>query len=129
MMRTIMKSKIHNATVTQAKLNYEGSITIDSGLMKKADIVEGERVQIVNLNNGERLETYAIVGEEGSGIIGMNGPAALKCEEGHKVHIISYTIVDDSERKQIKEKILILDEDNKVKREIPESEEHIKYGN
>ena len=124
-----MKSKIHNATVTQAKLNYEGSITIDSGLMKKADIVEGERLQIVNLNNGERLETYAIVGEEGSGIIGMNGPAALKCKEGDKVHIISYIMIEDSKRDELKEKVLILDEGNIIKREIPESCEHSEYGN
>ena len=129
MIRTIMKSKIHNATVTQAKLNYEGSITIDSGLMKKADIVEGERLQIVNLNNGERLETYAIVGEEGSGIIGMNGPAALKCKEGDKVHIISYIMIEDSKRDELKEKVLILDEGNIIKREIPESCEHSEYGN
>ena len=124
-----MKSKIHNATITQAKLNYEGSITIDQDLMEKADIVEGERVQIVNLNNGERLETYTIIGERGSGIIGMNGPAALKCKEGNKVHIISYVIVDDKERKDIKEKVIILKEGNKIKREIPESEEHSEYGN
>ncbi len=122
-----MKSKIHNATVTQAKLNYEGSITIDKELMEKADIVEGERVQIVNLNNGERLETYTIVGEAGSGIIGMNGPAALKCKEGDNVHIISYVMVDDKERKEVKEKVIILDDNNKVKREIPESEEREEY--
>jgi len=114
MIRTIMKSKLHNATITQAKLNYEGSITIDKELMEKADLVEGERVQIVNMNNGERLETYVIVGEKGSGIIGMNGPAALKCEKGHKVHIISYVMVDDKE--QVKEKVIILDENNKIKR-------------
>jgi aspartate 1-decarboxylase len=123
-----MKSKIHNATVTQAKLNYEGSITIDKDLMEKADLIEGERVQIVNLNNGERLETYVIVGEKGSGIIGMNGPAALKCEKGHKVHIISYVMVDDREKEELKEKVIILDEENKVKREIPESEERGEYG-
>ena len=122
-----MKSKIHNATVTQAKLNYEGSITIDEELMGKADLVEGERVQIVNLNNGERLETYVIVGREGSGIIGMNGPAALKCKEGDKVHIISYVMVDDKERKELKEKVIILDEKNKIKREIAESEEREEY--
>lgn len=115
MMRTIMKSKIHNATVTQANLNYEGSITIDEELMEKADIVKGEKVQIVNLNNGERLETYAITGEKNTGIIGVNGPAALKCKEGDKVHIISYVIVDDKEREDIKEKVIILDENNKIK--------------
>lgn len=115
MMRTIMKSKIHNATVTQANLNYEGSITIDEELMEKADIVKGEKVQVVNLNNGERLETYAIVGEKNSGVIGMNGPAALKCKQGDKVHIISYVVADDKEREDIKEKVIILDENNKIK--------------
>ena len=113
MMRTIMKSKIHNATVTQANVNYEGSITIDKDLMEKSNIVEGERVQIVNLSNAERLETYAIVGERGSGIIGMNGPAALKCKEGDKVHIISYVMAEDSEK--VESKVIILDEGNKIK--------------
>jgi aspartate 1-decarboxylase len=107
-----MKSKIHNATVSQANLNYEGSITIDEELMGKADLVKGEKVQIVNLNNGERLETYVIVGERGSGIIGMNGPAALKCKKGDKIHIISYVMADNEE---VKEKVIILDENNKVK--------------
>ncbi|MCK5281954.1 MAG: aspartate 1-decarboxylase [Nanoarchaeota archaeon] len=128
MMRTIMKSKIHDATVTDARLDYEGSITIDEELIEKANIVEGERVQIVNLNNGERLETYVIVGEKGSGIIGMNGPAALKCKVEDKIHIISYVMVDEDERKKLEEKVIILDENNKVKREIPESEEASEYG-
>ena len=112
-MRTIMKSKIHNATVTEANLHYKGSITIDEELMEKADIVKGEKVQVVDLDNGERLETYAIVGKRGSGVIGMNGPAALKCKKGDKVHIISYAIVNDGER--IGGKVIILDENNKIK--------------
>ncbi len=113
MMRTIMKSKIHNATVIQADLNYEGSITIDSELAGKADLVKGEKVQVVNLNNGERLETYVILGKKGSGIIGMNGPAALKCRKGDKIHIISYAIVDDGEN--VEENIIILGEGNRIK--------------
>ena len=76
---TVMKSKIHHATVTQADLHYEGSITIDEALMQAANIINGERVQVVNMTNGERLETYTITGKRGTGIIGMNGPAALKC--------------------------------------------------
>lgn len=128
-MRTLMKSKIHNATVTEANINYTGSITIDSELMRKADIVEGERVQVVNLNNGERLETYTIVGKAESGIICMNGPAALKCKKGERIHIISYIIATDEERKKLKEKVIILDEKNKVKKEIPEREENKEYGN
>lgn len=113
MMRTIMKSKIHDATVTQANVDYEGSITIDKELVEKANLIEGERVQVVDLDNGERLETYVIVGERGSGIIGMNGPAALKCEKGHKVHIISYVMAED--RELVEPKIIILDENNKIK--------------
>ncbi len=124
MYRTIMKSKIHNATVTQANLNYEGSITIDQELMEKADLAPGEKVQIVNLTNGERLETYAIVGQKASGIIGTNGPAALKCKEGHKVHIISYALVDDSGKEKLEGKAIILDDGNKVKREIAENREY-----
>lgn len=113
MMRTIMKSKIHNATVTQANLHYEGSITIDKDLVEKANLVEGELVQIVDLDNGERIETYVIIGERGSGVIGMNGPAALKCEKGHKVHITSYVMAED--REKIDAKVIILDENNKIK--------------
>jgi len=112
MMRTVMKSKLHNAIVTEADLHYQGSITIDEDLMKKSDIIEGERVQVVNLNNGERLETYVIVGKKGSGVIGMNGPAALKCEKGHKIHIISYALVEANEN--IKGKVIFLRDNNKI---------------
>jgi aspartate 1-decarboxylase len=129
MMRILMKSKIHNATVTEANLNYTGSITIDEELMKQADIVEGERVQIVNLNNGERLETYTIVGKKCSGIICMNGPAALKCKKGDRIHIITYVIATDEDRKKLFEKVIILDEKNKIKKEIPESDENKAYSN
>lgn len=114
MLRTVMKSKIHNATVTQADLNYEGSITVDAQLMRKADLVAKEKVQIVNLNNGERLETYVIEGKPGSGIIGMNGPAALKCEEGHKVHIISYVMATLEETEELREKVIILKANNEI---------------
>ena len=108
---TSLKSP-RTAIVTEANLDYDGSITIDEGLMREANIVEGERVQVVNLNNGERLETYVIKGKLGSGIIGMNGPAALKCKEGDRIHIISYGIVDSKEK--IKGKVVRLGEDNKV---------------
>jgi aspartate 1-decarboxylase len=115
---TLMKSKIHHATVTQADVHYEGSITIDAELMKKAHIVRGERVQIVNINNAERLETYVIPGEPGTGVIGLNGPAALKCEPGHVVHIISYVLVEQKEVSTVREKVIILNNDNTIKREI-----------
>ncbi|XLS28881.1 aspartate 1-decarboxylase [Flavobacteriaceae bacterium M23B6Z8] len=90
----VVKSKIHRVTVTGADLNYIGSITIDEALMEAANIIEGEKVQIVNINNGERLETYAIKGNKNSGEITLNGPAARKVQRGDVVIIISYGIMD-----------------------------------
>ncbi|MDZ7724324.1 MAG: aspartate 1-decarboxylase [candidate division KSB1 bacterium] len=120
MMITIMKSKIHNATVTQADLYYEGSITIDQDFMDRMDILPGERVQIVNLENGERLETYTISGERGSGMIGMNGPAALKCAQGDRVHIISYALMDKESARDYISRVLVLEKKNRIKKEIQE---------
>jgi aspartate 1-decarboxylase len=99
MLLQIHKSKIHRATVTEANLNYVGSITIDEELMEASNIVEGERVQIVNNNNGERLETYVIPGERHSGTICLNGAAARKCEIGDIVIIISYAWMTPEEAK------------------------------
>ncbi len=96
---TVFKSKIHRATVTQADLNYVGSITIDENLMEAANIVEHERVQIVNVNNGERLETYVIKGERGAGTICLNGPAARKVAVGDMIIIISYVQMTMEEHK------------------------------
>ena len=90
---------------------------MDGTLMEKADIVEGERVQIVNLENGERLETYTIPGKRGTGIIGMNGPTALKCRIGDRIHIISYVIANEENRKKLKGRTIILDEKNRTKSE------------
>ena len=115
---TIMKSKIHNATVTQADLHYKGSITIDEDLLKAANIIVGERVQIVNLNNGERLETYTIAGKAGSGIIGLNGPAALKCRQGHTVHIISYAMLAHDAAAKFQPIVLLLNESNAIEKEL-----------
>ncbi len=95
----IFKSKIHRVKVTQADLNYIGSITIDEDLMEASNIIENERVQIVNVNNGERLETYVIKGERGSGTICLNGPAARKVAVGDVVIIISYAYMDAEEAK------------------------------
>ena len=89
-----LKSKIAYATITQKDLYYVGSITIDAAIMEQAHILENEKVQIVNLNNGERLETYVIPGEPGSGVFGLNGPAARKCELGDPIFIISYAWID-----------------------------------
>ena len=96
----VVKSKIHKATVTEANLQYVGSITIDVALMEAANIIENEKVQIVNVNNGERLETYVIKGERNSGVVCLNGPSARKCAEGDVVIIISYASIDFEEAKK-----------------------------
>lgn len=102
MMIEILKSKIHRVTVTEADLNYVGSITIDEDLMDAANLIENEKVQVVNINNGERLETYVIKGERGSGQIGMNGPAARKMAIGDIIIIMSYTMIDSEEARLFK---------------------------
>ncbi len=110
----IHKSKIHRATVTQANLNYVGSITIDEDIMEAAKLMDGERVQIVNNNNGERLETYVIPGERGSGVICLNGAAARKAEIGDVVIIISYAFMTPEEAKDHKATTVFPDEHNKL---------------
>lgn len=105
----VLKSKIHRVTVTEADLNYIGSITIDPLLMKAANIIEGEKVQIVNLNNGERLETYVITGAENSGAICLNGPAARKVAVGDVIIIITYAIMDFEEAKIFKPTLIFPD--------------------
>ena len=97
----VLKSKIHRVTITQANLSYVGSITIDEDLLDAAHLIAGEKVQIVNVNNGERLETYIIKGERGSGAVCLNGPAARKCVVGDVVIIISYARMDFEEAKSI----------------------------
>lgn len=98
----VLKSKIHRVTVTEADLNYIGSITIDPILMEAANMIEGEKVQIVNINNGERIETYIITGQRGSGAICLNGPAARRVAVGDIVIIISYATMDFEEAKSFK---------------------------
>src|SRR6185436_16490491 len=98
----ILKSKIHRAVITEANLNYVGSITIDENLIEAANIIENEKVQVVNVNNGERLETYVIRGKRGSGVCCMNGPAARKVAVGDVVIIISYASMDFEEAKKYK---------------------------
>src|SRR5215813_9682775 len=97
MLRTMMKSKIHRATVTQADLHYVGSVTVDADLLDAADLLPGEQVAIVDINNGARLETYVIEGPRGSGVIGINGAAARLVHEGDLVILISYAAVTDAE--------------------------------
>ncbi len=106
----VVKSKIHRVTVTGADLNYIGSITIDEALMEAANIIEGEKVSIVNINNGERLETYVIKGNRNSGEITLNGPAARKVQRGDIIIIISYGILDFEEAKSFKPSIVFPNE-------------------
>jgi len=106
----VVKSKIHRVTVTGADLNYIGSITIDEALMEAANIIEGEKVSIVNINNGERLETYAIKGNRNSGDITLNGPAARRVQRGDIIIIISYGILDFEEAKSFKPTIVFPNE-------------------
>ena len=105
----VLKSKIHRVTVTQANIDYIGSITIDSALMEAANIIENEKVQVVNINNGERLETYVIRGEHGSGCVCLNGPAARKVLPGDIVIIISYASMDFEEAKKFKPSVIFPD--------------------
>ena len=110
----VVKSKIHRVKVTEAALHYVGSITIDEDLMDAANIIENEKVQIVNINNGERIETYVIKGEKGSGIICLNGPAARRCQVGDIVIVISYASMDFDEAKQHQPTLLFPTEDNRL---------------
>jgi len=110
----IFKSKIHRATVTEANLNYVGSITIDEDLMEAANIYPGEKLQIVNVNNGERIETYAIKGPRGSGSICLNGAAARKAEVGDLVIIISYALMTPDEAKNYTPVNIYPDENNRL---------------
>jgi aspartate 1-decarboxylase len=109
MMIQVIKSKLHRVTVTEANLNYMGSVTIDEDLMEAANLIEGEKVQIVNNNNGERLETYVIKGVRGSGKICLNGAAARKVQPGDTVIIMSYALMDFEEAKQFKPTIVFPD--------------------
>jgi aspartate 1-decarboxylase len=105
----VLKSKLHRVTVTQADLNYIGSVTIDEDLMEAANLIEGERVQIVNINNGERLETYVITGDRGSGMICLNGPAARKVAVGDIVIIIAYASMEFEEAKRFRPTLVFPD--------------------
>ena len=115
MFRTMMNSKIHRARVTEANLNYVGSITIDENLLDAVGMISNEKVQIVNNNNGARLETYIIPGSRGSGVVCLNGAAARLVQKDDIVIIISYTLISEEELTSHKPKIAIMDENNQIK--------------
>ena len=115
MTREMFKSKIHRATVTMAELYYEGSITIDKDLLDEADILPHEKVQVVNVNTGTRLETYTLEGPSGSGMICLNGPAARLGTVGDEVIIITYSHLTEEEAKKHKPRVVLVDKENKVK--------------
>ncbi len=114
MQRFMLKSKIHRATVTEADLHYVGSITIDSDLMRLADIFPYERVQVVDIDNGSRLETYVIAAKAGSGTICINGAAARLIHRGDRIIIFTYVIMDDAEALSLKPKVVYVDDDNRM---------------
>jgi aspartate 1-decarboxylase len=113
MFRTMMKSKIHRATVTEADINYAGSITIDADLMKAADLLEYEKVHVVDIDNGARLETYVIEGEPSSGTICLNGAAARLVHKGDRIIVISYAQVSEQEARGMRPTIVLVDERNR----------------
>ena len=113
-MRSMLRSKIHRATVTEARLDYEGSITVDIDLLERAGFWIGEKVLIVDVNDGARFETYTLPGDRGSGIIALNGAAAHKCQIGDKIIIMGFELTDEP----IHAKVVLVDENNRVKREF-----------
>ena len=121
MFRMMMGSKLHRATVTEANLNYVGSITIDSALLDAAGMLPNEKVHVVNNNNGARFETYIIAGEAGSGVICVNGAAARLVQEGDVVIILSYVYMSDEEAQNHEPTVLLMDKNNKVEQIIKEA--------
>ncbi len=114
MMRTMMKSKIHRATVTQADLHYVGSVTVDEDLLDAANLLPGELVHIVDIDNGARLETYTIAGERGSGVIGINGAAARLVHPGDLVILIAYGQMEDAEARELEPSVVFVDSENHI---------------
>lgn len=123
MLLMMLRGKIHRATVTETNVDYVGSITIDETLMEAADIFPGERVQVVNINNGQRFETYTIVGPRDSGLICLNGAAAHLAQPGDKVIIIAYAVIPYAEARSFRPRIVVVDDNNKVV-EVKREETH-----
>jgi aspartate 1-decarboxylase len=114
MLRTMLKSKIHRVTVTQADLDYVGSVTVDRDLMEAADLLDGEQVAIVDVTNGARLETYVIPGERGTGVLGINGAAAHLVHPGDLVILISYAQLDEAELRTFRPRVVFVDRRNRI---------------
>ena len=121
MLRTICKSKIHSATVAEANLSYTGSLTLDAELMRSADLAPYEQVQVVNLNNGARFETYCIEGAPGSGTVCLNGAAARLAVVGDKIIVISYAQLTDDERREHSPRLVFVGEQNRIRQVVAES--------
>ena len=124
---TMLKAKIHRATVTQAELDYVGSITVDMDLLEQAGILEYEKVQIVDVNNGSRFETYTIAGERGSGVMCLNGAAARMVQTGDKIILMEYAQVTPEEASELRPTVLFVDEKNKVTK-VTNYEKHGEIG-
>jgi len=112
--RTLMRAKIHGATLTETNLNYSGSLTLDAGLMEQLDMLPHEQVQVLNLNNGSRLITYLIAGEKGSGVVALNGAAARLGQPGDKVLLVTYATMSEAEAREFRPKVALVDERNRV---------------
>lgn len=124
---TMLKAKIHRATVTQAELDYVGSITVDMDLLEQAGILEYEKIQIVDVNNGSRFETYTIAGERGSGVMCLNGAAARMVQTGDKIILMAYAQVTPEEASELRPTVLFVDEKNKVTK-VTNYEKHGEIG-
>ncbi len=114
MLRTMMRAKVHGATVTGVNLDYVGSLTLDSSILEELDILPNEMVQVLNLNNGARLETYVIAGEKGSGEVALNGAAARLAHPGDRILILAYALMSEEEARTHRSKVAVLDERNRI---------------
>ena len=114
MFRTLMRAKVHGATLTEANLHYVGSLTLDSGIMEQLDMLPNEQVQVLNLNNGSRLMTYLFAGEKGSGVVALNGAAARLGQPGDKVLIVTYAMMSEEQAREFRPKVALVDEHNRI---------------
>jgi len=112
--RTLMRAKVHGATLTGANLNYVGSLTLDSAIMEQLDMLPNEQVQVLNLNTGSRLTTYLLPGEKGSGVVALNGAAARLGHPGDKVLIVAYAVMSEEEARQFRPKVVLVDDRNRI---------------